>query len=151
MSNPVKSARFARVQSLLESVATNIAKFSNVIGEILKDRKIDFSEALELVAETATVKAIVNDAPLLAKQWRRLEESEKQEAAQIFAAQFDIPQDNAEKIVETIVTEGLRIEVAVTRIVQSVKTIRALFVSQPPAQTLPLETPADEKAVKTGK
>lgn len=144
MSN-FSSPRAQRFSLAISTIVSAAASAVGVVGRVLADKKVQGSEYFELLLAAAPFQQIVVNAAAAAKEWRLLEDYERAQVAADFAAQFDIPSDDAEAKIEATLRNAVVLETAVEKAFKAVKDTYATW--KPVTVTLTVDVngnPIDE-------
>ena len=135
MTNSNLSARAQSFSAALSAIVTALANMGNTVGRVLADRKIQGAEYFDLLMSAPNVQVVISNAPQAAKDWVVLDDSERAEIINQFAAQFDLPTDQVEAKIETVLREAGNIYALTQKLVKSIKNVYAAL--KPAADNTP--------------
>jgi len=152
MTDFVLSARAQSFSAALSAIVTALANMGNTVGRVLADRKIQGAEYFDLLMSAPNVQVVISNAPQAAKDWVVLDDSERAEIINQFAVQFDLPTDQVEAKIETVLREAGNIYTLTQKLVKSIKNVYAALKpaadNTPEARNAAKESRANEVIAK---
>ena len=114
----------------MKEALRDLLKVSNALGAALDDGKVSIVEAVDLIIKSASIIDDIQNAKEIYEEWKSLSAEEKQELAEYFAEEFDIPNDRVEVAIEKVVIWLLSLE-DVINAVKGIEGPGAVTFSQP--------------------
>lgn len=150
----IKMNRLQSFSGAISQVVLALSNIGNTVGRVLADRKISGNEYFDLLLAAPSIQVIVQQAPQAAKDWNVLSDAERETAVNSFAAQFNIPNEEAERKIEQTLRDAVVLYTSAERMVKAVKNINKTWRKEADAEAQKresLQPPQEPDAVPPAK
>lgn len=138
------SIRGTSFVTALTAIVTALANVGNSLGRVFEDKKVSGGEYFDLILSATNIQVVIANLPDARKAWPVLEDAERAQIVSQFAAQFDLPNDQAEAKIEETLKQA---EIIYTSGSKLYKAVRTVYVTWKPAKVVEVEPATDSPEV----